>query len=283
MSPDHPNPDRPDLFDPQPQPLLMTMFGAYLKPRSTPVWSGGLVTALGLFGASTASSRVALARMVDRDLLTRKWEGRLAYYVLTEHGLSVLDATEERIYALRGEKVAPLSWTIVWHSISDDRKAERSQFVQQLRFFGFGPLNDGTWIAPRDLVREVRGAAGRLGIGDALAVFRAAPDDDIMNGPLPQQVWDLDAVAKRYRRFISAYEPLASRAGRLSEEEAFLECTRLVHAFRSFASVDPEIPLQVAPHAPERNVATHVYLQCLKQLKEPAAAYFQQIMQPHSA
>lgn len=277
---DHPNPDRPGLFDPQAQPLLLTLFGSYLKPRTAPVWTGGLVTALAHFGASTSSSRAALARMVSRGLAERSRDGRQVHYTLTERCLALLKDTDDRIFALRGEGTSPVAWTIVWHSLPDSRKAERSQFVQRLRFDGFGPLNDGTWIAPRDLAREVRALAGRMGVGDAVAVFRASSEDDIMHGPLPEQVWHLDAVAERYRRFITAYRPLMDVAGSLSERDAFLSCTRLVHSYRSFASVDPEIPLRIAPHAAERREATHVYLECLTQLKDPAIAYFRELTQP---
>ncbi|MBB5139020.1 DNA-binding transcriptional regulator PaaX, partial [Thermocatellispora tengchongensis] len=63
--------DDDDLFDAQPQSLLLTIFGAFLEPRTAPVWSGGLVAILGYFGFSTAAARIALARLVQRELAER--------------------------------------------------------------------------------------------------------------------------------------------------------------------------------------------------------------------
>src|SRR5581483_10747891 len=75
------NTDRVD--DVQPQDLVITLLGAYVHPREATVWSGGLVQLLGEFGFSTGAARVALARLVRRDLLEPRRDGRLVHYALT--------------------------------------------------------------------------------------------------------------------------------------------------------------------------------------------------------
>src|SRR5690348_7183129 len=72
---EHPGPPvSPDEF--QPQELVVTFFGAYVREKSpAPVWSGGLVELLAEFGFSAAAARIALARVVDRGLLERHRDG----------------------------------------------------------------------------------------------------------------------------------------------------------------------------------------------------------------
>ena len=47
------------------------------------VWAGGLVALLTEFGSTQNAARVALTRMVQRELLARQRDGRLVRYQLT--------------------------------------------------------------------------------------------------------------------------------------------------------------------------------------------------------
>jgi phenylacetic acid degradation operon negative regulatory protein len=260
-------------FDGHPQSLLMSMFGAYLEPRTAPVWSGGLVTALGYFGGTVASARIALARLVQRGLATRDREGRNVYYRLTSRALHLLEDGDDRVFSLGRRTDHVVAWTIVWHALPDARKIERSEFVKQLRFHGFGQLQDGTWVSPRDYVAEVQSLATTVGVADAVAIFRAAPAGDVTAGPLIDHLWPLDEVARAYRAFSREYRGLADRRS-IGERQAFVTCTKMVHAFRAFAMVDPELPEAAATHAPSRRDAIAVFEAAYGRLAEPAAAHF---------
>jgi phenylacetic acid degradation operon negative regulatory protein len=264
-------------FEGRPQSLLMTMFGAYLEPRTSPVWSGGLVSALEYFGATTGSSRIALVRLVQRGLATREKEGRHVYYRLTERGLHLLEDGDNRIFSLGQRAESNGAWTLVWHALPDTRKIERSQLVKQLRFHGFGQLQDGTWLSPRDYVPEVEELATKLGVSDAVAIFRTEPTGDVTRGPLIAHLWPLDEVAKRYRAFVAEYRPRSRR--KLPDQQAFVTCTKMVHDFRAFAMVDPELPDAVATHAAARREAIAVFETVYGRLHDPAAAHFRTLTQ----
>lgn len=251
----------------------MTMFGAYLEPRTAPVWSGGLVTALECFGTTATAARVALARLVQRGLADRHRDGRYVSYTLTPRGLHLLEDGDERIFSLGHRSDPAVAWTIVWHALPDSRKAERSAFAKQLRFHGFGQLQGGTWVSPRDYVREVTDLVDTLGIGDAVAIFRAEPSSDVAMGPLFGHLWQLEDVARQYHRFVARYRRL-THADPSSEEAAFVECTEMLHAFRAFASIDPELPERWATHADARRQASAVMEDAYARLREPAASYF---------
>ena len=257
----------------RPQGLLMTMFGAYLEPRTAPVWSGGLVTALEHFGATMGSSRIALTRLVQRGLATRDKDGRRVYYRLTERALELLKDGDDRIFSLGRRADSTGAWTLVWHALPDTRKVERSQLVKQLRFYGFGQLQDGTWFSPRDYVPEVQELAARLGVSDAVAIFHTTPAGDVRRGPLIEHLWALDEVAERYRTFAADYSALGN--GRtLSQRRAFICCTKMVHDFRWFAMIDPGLPDTVARHSAARREAIAVFEASYGRLREPAAAHF---------
>jgi len=49
---------------------------------------------------------------------------------------------------------ASATWTVLWQAIPEDRRQAREWLVRRLRFAGFGSLQDGTWLAPRDRERE---------------------------------------------------------------------------------------------------------------------------------
>ena len=52
---------------------------------------------------------------------------------------------------------------MLWHTIPEARRLERGRLTRRLRFLGFGPVQDGTWIVPRDRASEVRALLEELG------------------------------------------------------------------------------------------------------------------------
>jgi len=114
----------------------MTLLGAHVYPRDRQVWSGGLVTLLSGFGFSAGAARVALNRLAARDMLTRVKNGRLVHYTLTPHSVAVLTEGDGRIFSLGLEPRRDDVWTVLWHTIPEDRRLERARLVRRLRFLG---------------------------------------------------------------------------------------------------------------------------------------------------
>nr|WP_255426536.1 PaaX family transcriptional regulator C-terminal domain-containing protein [Pseudonocardia sp. C8] len=260
---------------------MFSMFGAYLEPRTASMWSGGLVSLLGSFGVATVTARITLNRMVHRGLAEPHRNGRTVSYTLTPRTLHLLEDADNRLASLVAADEPPTTWTLVWHGLPDSRKPERSQFVKQLRFHGFGQMQDAVWAAPRDYLRQVRDYAELLGIADAVAIFRARLDDDVVPAALLGHLWQLDELTTRYRRFTEKYRDVGAGA-RMSDEEAFVACTEMLDAFRSFAELDPELPRQWTPHADARDDALAVHRDVLGRLRPQAAAHFVAVTAPES-
>lgn len=254
-------------FDPQPQDLVMTFLGAYVIPHDRLVWSGGLVTLLGEFGFSTSAARVALARMVRRGSLDRSKDGRLVSYRPTPRTVALLEEGDRRIFSLGREPHRAELWTVLWHAIPEQRRLERARLARRLRFLGFGSVHDGMWISPHDREREVVSLIDALQVGGYTGVMLGRPATSLDFRALASRAWDLDALDGRYRAFIDAFP---SRVGRSDDREAFLLRTRLVHVFRRFPALDPELPDELM-HAPRHRAKAVALFHRLYATLAPAA------------
>jgi phenylacetic acid degradation operon negative regulatory protein len=237
---------RANGFEAQPQDLVMTFLGAYATHRDRPIWSGGLVTLLGDFGFSTGASRVALARMVQRGSLERLRNGRLVSYRPTSHTVALLDEGDRRIFSLGREPHRAELWTALWHAIPEDRRLERARLARRLRFLGFGSVQDGMWISPHDRESEVVSLIASLDVARYAGVMVGRPAAGLDFAALASRAWDLDALDARYRAFIDEF---SSAPAATAEPDAFQLRTRLVHVFRRFPALDPELPDELI-HAP---------------------------------
>lgn len=272
-----------DGFDPQPQDLVITLLGAYVQPAGErPVWSGGLVALLAEFGFSAGAARVALTRLVQRELLGRVRHGRLVYYTLTPRTTAVLADGDRRIFVLGREPREAARWTVVWHAVPDDRRLARERLVRRLRFLGFGPVQDGTWMAPHDREHEVDALLTELDIREHVGVLLGRPAVGVDFRGLLGRAWDLDALAERYQWFVREFHRYRAADARaaLADHEVFGLRTRLIHSFRQFPALDPELPddLVAAPeHRPE---AVRLFHELYATLAPAAQRHFEKVTTP---
>jgi phenylacetic acid degradation operon negative regulatory protein len=247
----------------QPQDLVITLLGTYVRPFGRTVWSGGLVMLLREFGFSDGAARAALTRLVRRDLIARVRSGRLVHYRLTPRCERLLIEGDGRIFTLGRLPTDAGPWTVLWHQIPEDRRLERTRLGRRLRFLGFGSVQDSVWVSPHDHSAEVVDLLGELGVADAATVFVARVGDAGAGSGLPALVaraWDLSGLEGRYEAFCSGFERyLASDAPAVSDREAFQVRTRLVHLFRGFAQLDPELPQDLAPLSGPRTRAAEIF------------------------
>ena len=97
----------------QPQDLVITLLGTYVRPFGRAVWSGGLVMLLREFGFSDGAARAALTRLVRRDLIARVRSGRLVHYRLTPRCERLLIEGDGRIFTLGRLPADVGPWTVL--------------------------------------------------------------------------------------------------------------------------------------------------------------------------
>ncbi|MFI7679374.1 PaaX family transcriptional regulator C-terminal domain-containing protein [Actinophytocola sp. NPDC049390] len=264
-------------FSPAPQDLVLTLLGAHHVPREHgTVWSGGLVRLLAEFGFTEGAARVALNRLVARDLLAPTKNGRHVHYALTPRTLTVLAEGDQRIFTLGERPRTETTWTVLWHSIPEDRRLARTRLVSRLRFLGFGSVQDGTWLAPHDREKELAALLAELEVAEHAGVMLGRPATAVDFGVFVTRVWDLDELSARYRDFVEHFRDHEVE----DDRAALLLRTRLVHTFREFPTLDPELPADLVP-APEcRAEALRLFHDLYPALAPAAQRHFDEVTAP---
>jgi phenylacetic acid degradation operon negative regulatory protein len=264
-------------FEPAPQDLVLTLLGAHRVPRDRgAVWSGGLVRLLGDFGFTEGAARVALNRLVARELLARSKNGRQVHYILTPRTAAVLAEGDRRIFTLGEKPRRETTWTVLWHSIPEERRLARTRLTSRLRFLGFGSVQDGTWLAPHDRERELAALLTEFGVAEHAGVMLGRPATAVDFRTFVARVWDLGDLAERYRAFVEHFRGRAVD----SDREALLLRTRLVHTFREFPSLDPELPEDLVPAPSHRADALRLFHFLYPALAEAAQRHFDKVTTP---
>jgi phenylacetic acid degradation operon negative regulatory protein len=234
------------------------------------------VRLLGDFGFTEGAARVALNRLVARELLARNRNGRHVHYVLTPRTAAVLAEGDRRIFTLGDGSRRETTWTVLWHSIPEERRLARTRLTSRLRFLGFGSVQDGTWLAPHDREQELAALLAELDVAAYAGVMLGRPATAVDFGAFVARVWDLDELATRYRTFVEHFRD--REVG--SDREALLLRTRLVHTFREFPFLDPELPEDLVP-APEcRAEALRLFHFLYPALAESAQRHFDKVTTP---
>jgi len=261
----------------QPQDLLITLFGAFVARKHQAVWSGGLVDLLNQMGFSDGGARIALARLVNRGLLKRQKRGRLVYYAVSPRLKRLLAEGDRRIFGL-GMAVERWDgrWTMLWHAIPETRRVERARLGRRLRFLGFGSVQDGTWISPHNRERDVFELLGDLGVAKHAGVLIGRPAKELDLAAMIERAWDLEDLALRYESFVETYGTYCSKPihDDLSDRDAFLVRTCIVHAFRRFPFVDPDLPDELMVRNVPRRDSAEIFHDVYDRLEEPAQRYF---------
>jgi phenylacetic acid degradation operon negative regulatory protein len=234
---------RRSVGSPAARSLLLTVLGEYVLPRSGEVWQETLVAALASVGYSEQAARQALARSTRDGWLRTERRGRRARMFLTDSSRSLLATGAERIYSFGRPWEWDGRWLIVILRVPEQRRAVRHQLRSRLAWAGLGSLGGGVWLTPH-VEREA----------ELSAAIREEPDADARSfvaelGELgdPEQLiaegWDLDAVRDQYLAFVEDFARLRAS----SPQAHFRHQTLLVHAWRRFPFLDPDLPASLLP------------------------------------
>jgi phenylacetic acid degradation operon negative regulatory protein len=250
--------------------VLLTILGEYVLPRESGVWQETLIQALAAVEYKSQAARQALARSVTAGWLTTERRGRRSRVELTDRVAAMLRTGADRIYRFGEPWAWDGHWLLVVLRVPEQRREVRHQLRTQLAWAGFGSLGGGLWLSPHveredelrasipgDSVAELQSFRAELGtIGDPEKLISSA--------------WDLDTVADGYRDFIAGF----GRANPRTPEAVFRAQTLLVHEWRRFPFLDPDLPERMLPRAWPRSRAHEVFLQRHALWHATAQAYF---------
>ncbi|MFG2129526.1 PaaX family transcriptional regulator C-terminal domain-containing protein [Streptomyces sp. NPDC048751] len=230
---------------PRPQSLMLTFFGIHALGREVALSAGSLIEVFGQAEITEDAVRSTLTRMVKRGLLERHRRGRKTYFGPTERATRVLQDGHDRIWHTGAvNRDWDGTWTLVGFSLPEAWRSERHDLRSRLVWGGFGPLQNGLWVAPGTV--DVPEVVAGLGLDSYLRVFQGAaavgPTDA---RTVLHSAFDVESIAKGYEAFLTRWSTDAPQAGGTSA----LVRQLLLHAdWLELVRQDPHLP---AEHLPE--------------------------------
>jgi len=227
--------------------LLVTIFGDSITPLGGVVTLSSLIRLAAPFGINERLVRTSVARLAQDGWLANRREGRLSEYRLTETGRARFADATRRIYASNPHTWSG-SWTLV---LLPTAGAEgRGDLRRQLQWLGFGQIEPGVLAHATLTAADARLSCSRLPGGERVLVFAANGQDRQTDRRIATSGWELGALAARYRRFMTAFEPVRTALDRgppLDPESAFVVRTLMLHEFRKVHLRDPLLPAPLLP------------------------------------
>lgn len=265
------------------QDLIFTLYGDYIVPRGGEAWIGNIITLMAGFDTSAQAVRSTLSRMTRKGWLESRKEGRHSFYTITPKTEALLTEGTRRIYQPRQDPWDG-RWYVLHYSIPENRRHLRHRFRQQLIWLGFGRLGPGVWISPRNLQAKATQAANRLKITSQVHIFTGDYLGLSNLDTLVNQCWGLDELNRAYQNFITRHQTdwqhFAAKAdqGTINPHTAFIRRFLLVHEYRSFPYVDPNLPPQLLPKDWLGNEANRLFQDYAALLSPKANAYASDVL-----
>lgn len=254
--------------------LLLTVLGEFVAPRGGEVWTQTLINALGAVGVEERNARQALSRLAEQGLVGGRRDGRRVRRFLTPEATELLETGAARIFGFGvAEERWDGRWLIVLCSVPEELRSKRHLLRSRLGFAGFGFLSAGVAITPHverealatDVLKE-------LGLVANATVFVGEVGRLVSAPELIHRAWDMDSLAEEYRAFVQAFagrNPTTPRA-------RFSAVVELVHRWRRFPFVDPELPEELLPATWHGHRAREVFHQRHSDWSPDAVAFFEE-------
>ncbi|UGS35548.1 Transcriptional repressor PaaX [Capillimicrobium parvum] len=253
--------------------MLLTLLGEYVLPAPDGVWQETLIRALGTIGHKTQSARQALARSVTAGWLLTERHGRRSRVHLTPDTAEMLTVGARRIYSFGEPWEWDGRWLLVALRVPENRREVRHQVRSRLAWAGFGSLGGGLWLSPHvSRESELRDLSSNGSVAEVIS-FHAEMGALGDTERVVSEAWDLDGVAAGYHEFIARFEPWAPG----TPEEVFRAQTELVHHWRKFPFLDPDLPVSMRPAGWPKDRAHDLFAERHARWHEPAQAYFRSL------
>ncbi|MFD2924571.1 PaaX family transcriptional regulator [Halobacillus naozhouensis] len=266
----------------KPRSLMFTLFGEYVQNYGGEIWVGSLIQMMERFGVSESSVRGAILRMVQKDLMKVRKIGNRSYYSFTPQGINQINEGVKRVYSERNAKWDG-QWRILTYSFPEAKRDMRNEIRKELNWTGFGAISNSTWVSPNPIEKQVMELMERHQLGDYMMLFTSSKVMSHDNQEIVNKGWDLQHISDEYDRFIQEhlkiYDYLREKAlqNTLTDEESFIERTKIVHEYRKFLFNDPIFPVDLLPENFRGTEARELFWKIHQMISIPAVRCFESL------
>ena len=224
----------------RPQSVVFTLLAEHLLERELALYAGSFIEVLERLGITEHTTRSTLSRMARRGLLEGRRRGRKLYFAMTPRCVALLEDGRRRIWESGAVNTshAP-SWTMLTFSLPEAWRRKRYDLRARLGWAGFGPLQNGAWLAPSEI--DVTPIVRELGLAKHVRSFYVRPAPPTDASSVIREIFDLDSLAQRYRAFCASWRRPAE------DSDALVATLRLSTQWLRIIRDDPRVPLHLLP------------------------------------
>jgi phenylacetic acid degradation operon negative regulatory protein len=221
--------------------LLFTVLGELVLPAGGSAPTSAFIDVLGRQGVEEKASRQALMRTAADGWLVSERQGRRSIWTLSANAERLLTDGAARIYGFRGAQPDwDGRWLLVLARVPETERAARHLLRTRLTWAGFGSPAPGVWISTHvDRSSEADRVLTEAGVQDDAQIFLGEHHGGSLS-TMVRQAWDLDAIEQRYEEFLADF-------ARQPSSDPIIRVIQLVHAWRRFPLLDPELPSELLP------------------------------------
>jgi phenylacetic acid degradation operon negative regulatory protein len=251
----------------RPQTHVLMFCGVHLTEPDLAVPTPGLIDALARVGVGEHAARTTVSRMLRRGTLERHRRGKRIFLSPTPRARAELAEGGERAWRSPVNRTWDGEWTLLGFSLPESRRADRHLLRSRLQWAGFGMLQNGLWVAPRQV--DVEALVRKLDVLDHLKVFRASVAAPTQVPDLIDDAWDVATIARGYEQFLARWDrpdPLPDAPDDLARQ------LWLLGEWTLLGRHDPGLPVEYLPADWPAVRAEHVALRLRTRYDRGAAA-----------
>src|SRR5262249_26216558 len=134
-------------------------------------------------------------------------------------------------------------WLVLNVAVPESQRELRHRLRTRMTWAGFGSLAANLWVSPdTDREAEAKQLLDELGLAATTLSFTGEFAGIGTERSLVDQAWNLSDLADRYHAFVTGF----ARA-RPAAADRMLAQVRLVHEWRRFPFLDPQLPPELLP------------------------------------
>ncbi|MFD2638727.1 phenylacetic acid degradation operon negative regulatory protein PaaX [Piscibacillus salipiscarius] len=264
--------------------MIFTLYGDYVRHYGSVIWIGSLIKLLKEFGHNEQAVRAAISRMSKQGWVKSEKRGNRSYYSLTEQGKARMEEASKRIYKFESQKWDGY-WRMLVYNIPENKRSLRDELRKELVWSGFGNLSNSCWITPNPLDEQIHRLVDKYEIADYITYFKSTYEGMSTPQSLVDKCWDLEDVNQKYSDFIKEYsekyyiDKNLIEKGAISDGACFVKCASLVHQYRKFLFIDPDLPEELLPNQWLGNSAATLFNDYHDLLQPRATQFFESVFE----